>query len=72
MQETDMTQLQLESQKYVQDIMLAEVARQRKERNRKAIHDFTTFLLGLVAMVVGVYAVQHQQVWLPVVQSFFR
>ena len=67
-----MAQVQLESDKYMKHVMRDEKARWRKARNEKAIADFTTFVLGLVAMGVGVYAVQNQEVWVPVVQRLLN
>jgi hypothetical protein len=68
----EMAQVQLESDKYMKHVMRDEKARWRKARNEKAIADFTTFVLGLVAMGVGVYAVQNQEVWVPVVQRLLN
>ena len=75
------TSLPLKSEKYWQISMQQEIQVMRRLRNQKAIRDFVTFLAGLGAMALGVYAVEHQQSWLPVVtdwlgvvaqQSLFR
>lgn len=67
-----MAQVELESNKYMKHIMREEKTRWRKARNEKAIADFTTFVLGLIAMAVGVYAVQNQDLWVPFVQRIWN
>lgn len=65
-----MTQIELESYKYMHAVMLEEQGKWRQDRNRKAIHDFATFVFGLVAMVVGTIAIQQHETWMPLVSSY--
>ena len=70
-EQSTMTQIELESAKYMKNVMLEEKARWTKARNEKAVQDFTTFVFGLVAIGVGILAVQEQELWVPFVRSFF-
>jgi hypothetical protein len=71
--EFTMTHVQtLKSEKYWQQIVDADAQRERKSRNQKAIRDFMTFIFGLGAMALGVYLVEHQQIWLPAVQELIQ
>ena len=41
-----------------------------RAQNAKAIGDFTTFLFGLAAIQVGLFAVKNMQVWRPQMDTF--
>ena len=62
----------LSSEKYWQAIVQQEEKAVRHSRNQKAIRDFVTFLVGLAAMALGIYLVEHQQQWLSVVNPWMQ
>ena len=64
-----LTEMTLTTEKYVRQSMNQEQKQGRRERNRKALRDFRTFLLGLVAIGFGVYAAQLIPVWTPIVKA---
>lgn len=65
-----MAQIELESYKYMKNVMLEEKGKWRQARDRKALQDFATFVFGLAAMFIGTFAVQEHQRWMPVVSGF--
>ncbi len=65
-----MEYIELSSYKYMAPVVQQEQESIRQARNTKAIRDLTTFLFGLVAIRVGVLAVQNMDVWRPHVENF--
>jgi hypothetical protein len=61
---------ELSTQKYLFESLEQEIKQQKRARDRKAIRDFLTFLMGLVAIACGTYAVEQMPIWLPVVKQF--
>lgn len=59
----------LSSRVYYEEVLRQERREFRRLRNQKAIRDFLTFLFGLGAMAVGVFLVEHQADWMPVVRE---
>ena len=66
-----MNYVELSSAKYLASVEDQDSKLEVQERNRKAIRDFTTFLLGLFAMQVGVIVVQNLPVWRPYLEHVF-
>ena len=62
-----MTEVELTSAKYFKTVMKEEKTKRRKERDKNALYDFATFVIGMGAMVVGVHAVQVRDQWMPIV-----
>ena len=60
----------LTSEKYWHVTMKQEMEATRRLRNQKAIRDLMTFLVGLAAMALGVYLVEQQAYWLPIVKPW--
>lgn len=65
-----MAYVQLSSAKYVEQAMKQDIAKWKRARSRKAIGDFVTFVYGVVGIYVGLYAVNHMDVWMPPAQRF--
>jgi coproporphyrinogen III oxidase-like Fe-S oxidoreductase len=67
-----MLQIQkLESEKYVQVELKKWAADVRRERNRKAVRDLTTFLAGLGMMAIGIYIAGQSPHWMPYLDQAF-
>ena len=65
-----MKYVEMASAQYMEPMLKEEKKCIRRARNAKAIQDVMTFLVGLVAMYVGVTIVQHISVWGPHVRQF--
>ena len=61
--------IQLESEKFMKSAERQNKKAFRRYRNQKAIRDFVTFLFGLGAIWLGLFAIQHMSIWRPHVEN---
>jgi len=62
--------VKLDSEHYWQQSLKQQIRAQRRLRSRKAVGDFSTFLLGLFAIAVVLVAVANQDHWMPMLQGY--
>jgi len=62
----------LVTEKYLQQKLKEGLREVHRARRRKAIQNFTTFLMGLVAIPVAVWVGIQIPSWLPVINEYLR
>jgi len=63
---------QLATEKYLRRKLKKENREVRRVRNRKAIQDFTTFLMGVVAVPFAILLGQQIPHWLPIITDVLQ
>lgn len=64
-----MNTISLESAKYYRQAVKQQLAATKRVRNRKAIHDFSVFIMGLGAIVLAVYVIPANRATLLALES---
>lgn len=64
-----MNTIPLESAKYYRQAVKQQLADTKRVRNRKAIHDFSVFIMGLGAIALAVYVIPANRATLQVLES---
>lgn len=64
--------VELSTAKYFNQVTRQEISAGKRARNRKARSDFSTFLLGLLAIQIGVWTVKAMPQWLPALKALLQ